>query len=377
MWYHPLSTVSYTDILLVIFIFFCAIQFFWYLFFFLRLGVYKKNKTSSSSDPVSVVVCARNEYENLKKNLPAILEQDFPEFEVVVVDDCSDDDTAFLLQTFTKTYPLLKVVTIRENVNFFSGKKFPLSIGIKSAKYDILVLTDADCIPESNQWLKRIQSNYTEGVEIVLGYGRYEKLKGFLNLLIRFDTVHIAMQYLSFALAGIPYMGVGRNLSYRKTMFYARNGFQSHYKLKSGDDDLFINRAANSRNVRIEISSESHTESEPKKSFIEWIAQKRRHFTTSGHYLFWHQILLGMYYLSQFGFYAFGIFLLCNLENLIIVISLIVIRMALHYFIFFKCLKKLNEKLLLVTLPLLELILLILNPFIVVVNIFNKDKKWK
>ena len=377
MWYHPFLTDSYTDILLIVFIFITSVQLFWYLFFFVRLAFYKKKNTSTAKEPVSVVICARNEYENLKKNLPLILEQDYPDYEVVVVNDGSDDDSDFLLHSLSKTYPRLKIVTIRENVNFFSGKKFPLSIGIKSAKNDILLLTDADCIPESDQWITNMQSNYTKGVEIVLGYGRYEKEKGLLNILIRFDTIHIAIQYLSFALAGTAYMGVGRNLSYRKKMFYAKNGFQSHYKLKSGDDDLFINHAATSKNVRIEISRESCTESEPKKNFPEWYAQKKRHFSTSNYYMFRHKFLLSLYYISQLLFYILAIWTACNLQNLIIVISLIVIRTAVQYFIFFNCMKKLNEKLLLVTLPLLEMILLIMNPFISLANLVNKENKWK
>lgn len=377
MWYHSFLTFSIANIFLMAFIFVAVIQLFWYWFFFSRLAFYRKKTANTVKEPVSVVICARNEYENLKKNLPVILEQDYPDYEVVVVNDGSEDDTGYYLHALTQKYPHLKVVTIRENVNFFSGKKFPLSIGIKSAKNDILLLTDADCIPESNKWIEHMQSDYTDGIEIVLGYGRYEKRKGLLNLLIRFDTMHIAVQYLSFALTGIAYMGVGRNLSYRKNMFYRNNGFQSHYMLKSGDDDLFINQAAKKRNVKIEISKESQTTSIPKLSSAEWFAQKKRHLSTSKHYKFKFKLLLSLYYLSQLFFYVFAVLTLSLMQNLIIVIGLIVIRFASQLFILKKCLGRLNEKHLLLTLPLLEMILLIMNPFMALANLVNKENKWK
>jgi len=377
MWYHSFFTNNPADILLIVFIAVAVLQLFWYWFFFSRLAFYRKKKTASSKEPVSVVICAKNEYENLRKNLPLILEQDYPDYEVVLVDDASEDDTAYLLRELAKTHSHLKVVTIRDNVNFFSGKKFPLSIGIKSAKNDILLLTDADCVPESNKWIEQMQSGYGKDVDIVLGYGRYEKKNSFLNILIRFDTIHIVIQYLSFALSGIPYMGVGRNLSYRKKMFYRMNGFQSHYMLKSGDDDLFINQAAKSRNVNIEISSESQTLSIPKLTFKEWFAQKKRHLSTSSHYKFKHKFLLGLYYFTQLSFYILAVLMLGFATNIIIVSGLIVLRLASQIFIFKKCLNRLNEKYLLLTLPLIEMILLILNPFMALANLVNKENKWK
>ena len=377
MWYHPFLTYFPADILLMGFIVVTAIQLFWYWFFFSRLAFYRKKKVPGTKEPVSIVICAKNEYENLRRNLPLILDQDYPDYEVVLVNDGSEDDTAYLLNALSKTHKHLKVVTIRESVNFFSGKKFPLSIGIKSAKNDIILLTDADCVPESNKWIEQMQSGYNEGVEIILGYGKYEKKEGLLNMLIRFDTIHIAVQYLSFALAGIAYMGVGRNLSYRKKMFYRMNGFQSHYMLKSGDDDLFINQSANSRNVRIEISYESQTVSLPKLTFKEWFAQKKRHLSTSTHYKFRHKLLLGLYYFTQVSFYILAVLLFCFMDNFIIFSGLILLRLASQIFIFKKCLHRLNEKHLLLTLPLIEIILLILNPFMALAKFVNKENKWK
>lgn len=191
----------------------------YYSILFSKLAFYKKTVEHSNHNPsVSVVISAHNEDYNLIENLPAILNQDYPDFEVIVVNHASSDDTSKILRDFQREHSHLKVVNIEQDLNFFKGKKFPLSIGIKSAKHEILLLTDADCKPTSNNWIKSMSSNYTSKTEIILGYGPYNKSGGFLNLIIRYDTFMIAVQYLSFALAGIPYMGVGRNLSYRRSI---------------------------------------------------------------------------------------------------------------------------------------------------------------
>ena len=194
--------------LLAILAFSALVQLVFYWGIFSRAAFFRtKNDFTRKDEPVSIIVCARNEYSNLSANLPFLLNQDYSDFEVVVVDHGSDDDTHYLLRDLQLEYKHLKVVTIGEDLNFFTGKKFPLSIGIKSASHDLLLLTDADCIPRSNQWLRKMASNFTFGTEIVLGYGAYEREKSLVNLLIRFDTLRVAMQYFGLALAG---MQIGR-----------------------------------------------------------------------------------------------------------------------------------------------------------------------
>ena len=254
---------------------------------FSRLAFYKKkkNKTDDVKLPVSIVIAARNEYYNLIDNLPAIFDQNYPDYEVIVVNHASDDGTDLLLKEFKGKYDNLKVVEIKEDLNFFKGKKFPLSIGIREAKNDILLLTDADCKPSSRHWISNMVSNYeSEKTEIVLGYGPYLRKKGFINLLVRYDTFLVALQYLSFALSGKTYMGVGRNLSYRRSLFFKSKGFISHYNLPSGDDDLFISQVANKNNVKVELDKESFVYSKPEESFGKWFRQKKRHLQTSVKY---------------------------------------------------------------------------------------------
>lgn len=366
-------------IILLIFALLFLVQIFYYFFFFLKFTRYKEPVSNVNPGGVSVVICARNEYLKLKENLPLILTQNYPEFEVVVVNHASEDDTTFLLSGLAEQYANLKIVEIRENLNFFDGKKFPLSIGIKSATYELVLLTDADCRPQSLDWIRHMAGGFSDGKEIVLGYGGYESSNSLLNRLIRFDTVHIALQYLSFAIAGIPYMGVGRNMAYRKSLFYENKGFISHYTVHSGDDDLFINRAANRKNTRIVTDPESFTVSQPKNTFGEWWIQKKRHLSTGRYYRRIHQLLLGLYSSTTILFYTFFILLILVLTNYTIfaVLLLFALRLAFQLFIFRKTLTRLNEKGIWLLAPLFEIALILINSALTVSVVMTKKTKWK
>lgn len=369
------------QVLFIVFAIFCAatlLQLLYFWFFYSRIAFGHDKNVSVQKLPVSVVVCARNEYENLLAFLPSILDQNYPEFEVVVVNDASDDETIYLLRDFAKKYPNLKIVDLTENLNSFKGKKFPLSIGIKSAQHEILLLTDADCVPASPDWIDRIQSRYHDSsIEVVLGYGGYQKSKGLLNKLIRFDAMRIAMSYLSFALAGIPYMGVGRNLSYRKSLFYKNKGFTSHYHIPSGDDDLFINQVANSKNTRIEISPESFTLSAPKKTWAEWISQKRRHFSTVGLYRFYHKVLLFLYPLSEILFYTTFLFLAILFYQPLWLFPIFGSRLFSSAFIYKRTMKRLNETNFWLLIPFFEIFFVFFHAYSFVTKRINRGKYWK
>jgi hypothetical protein len=230
-----------------------------------------------------------------------------------------------------------------QEAKLITGKKFPLSMGIKSSKYETLLLTDADCVPASEHWIDMMQNAYNEDTEIVLGYGAYIKHNGFLNKLIRFETFHTALQYFSYALAGLPYMGVGRNLSYKKNVFNRNKGFSSINHLPSGDDDLFINQVATKSNTKIVINKEAHTLSEPKKTFSDWIKQKNRHYTTAKYYKPKFKLLLSLYGASFFVMYP--LFVACLIFcNWWLVLSIFGLRFLLQLLVFAKSMKKLNEK---------------------------------
>lgn len=270
---------------------------------FRRLAFYKKKERRERYEPVSVIVCAKDAYEYLLDLIPAVLSQDYPEYELVIVNDCSQDDTEEYLKDLARNNPKINLVNLTQNLNFFRGKKFPLSMGIKSAKYDLLLLTDADCVPNSNQWIRGMVNAYSDNTEIIVSYGPYFERKGLLNKLIRFDTLYIAMQYLSLALAKKPYMGVGRNLSYRKSTFLKNKGFTSHYNIPSGDDDLFISQVANKDNTDVYIDSEIRVESEPKRTWNSWIRQKKRHYSTGIKYKSQTNRILGFLLGSRLLYY--------------------------------------------------------------------------
>ncbi|MFH0895424.1 MAG: glycosyltransferase [Bacteroidota bacterium] len=354
-----------------------VIQVFYFLFFYCRFCLFKPKDQTNAQEAVSVIICARNEDWKLEKFLPAILEQDYPAFEVIVVNDFSEDNTYYLLHDMAKIYPRLKIVHLFENHNFFIGKKFPLSIGIKSAEYDCILLTDADCIPKDKNWIASMQRNFTDKTEFVLGYGAYQKKKGLLNKLIRFDTFQIALQYFSYALAGIPYMGVGRNLGYRKKLFLESRGFTSHYNIVSGDDDLYVNQHAHGSNTRIEISPESHTISQAAETFKEWRRQKQRHLTTAKHYKFKHQILLTLFPFSLVIFYLSIVASAVLLSNLAVVGGLWLLRSITQLLVYKNSMRRLGEKDLLLFSPVFEIYFLFFYPITYVTNRFNKTRRWK
>jgi glycosyltransferase involved in cell wall biosynthesis len=337
--------LSWRDILFATFCLITCIQLFYYGWFFQRLAFFKQPiKEKSQQHPVSVIICARDEAGKLGINLPGALVQTYPStHEVIVVNHNSQDDTRYLLDEFKKTFKGLHIVNLQHEAIGIPGKKYPLSMGIKEAKHEILLLTDADCVPASEFWIQKMQDGYDENIEVVLGYGAYHKKPGFLNKIIRFETFHSALQYLSYALAGTPYMGVGRNLSYKKELFINNKGFSFINHLPGGDDDLFINMVANKQNTNIVIDPDAFTLSEPKKTFGDWIRQKGRHYSTGKYYKSKTKFLLGLYSVTHFLFYPLFIASIL-LSDWRFVLAVFGTRLILQSFIYYKTMKKLNEK---------------------------------
>ncbi len=331
----------------LVFYFFCAmivIQVVYYLYFFRRLAFYKAAERQTTSEhPLSVIICARDEADNLARNLPGVLVQDYKTtHEVVVVNDNSTDEGKYVIDEFKKSFKNINHIQLTQEAKMISGKKFPLSIGIKSAKHEIVLLTDADCTPASEFWMQKMQDAYDEQTEIVLGYGAYHKRPGILNKLIRFETFHTALQYLSYALAGTPYMGVGRNLSYKKDVFLRNKGFSSINQIPSGDDDLFINQVAHKDNTAVVIDPDAHTVSEPKKRWSDWMTQKYRHYTTGRYYKPKHKFLLGLYSFSLFLIYPL-LAISIVFFNWWLALAVFGVRLIVQAIVYFKAMKKLNE----------------------------------
>jgi len=351
-----------------------CVQIYFYVFIFGKTAVYKNHKSNLTKFPISVIIVGRNEENNVKSFLPQVLSQNYPQFEVVFVNDRSTDRTSEVLNQIKTHDSRLKIINIEMTVEM-PGKKNALTLGIQSAQYEHLVLIDADVYPLSDSWLNQISDAYGESTEIVLGYGAYEKRKGFLNKLIRFDALFIALQYFSIAKIGLPYMGTGRNLSYKKSLFIKHSGFEKHIDILSGDDDLFVNEAANAINTEIVISPESKTLSVPKTRFKEWFYQKRRHLTTGRYYRLKHLQLLGIELLSRFMFWLLSFIVLICID-LYFGLAILFLGLSIKSLIISIFARNIKEYGVCLFIPLFDIIIPVINFFAVIKNSFVKVKKW-
>lgn len=358
---------------------FCfLIQLYFSLFVHLKLALYQVEPIPDTGrKPLSVVVCARNELKNLEQYLPALLEQNYPDYEVIVVNDRSWDGTRDLLEAFSKQYPHLKVVHVNEGEKFIAGKKFAVTMGIKAASNEWLVFTDADCLPASQHWLLGMQQPENDSVEILLGYSPYMKSGGILNALIRFETFFTAVNYLSFAIKGMPYMGVGRNMAYKKSLFFKHKGFAAHMHIPSGDDDLFVNAHANSRNTAIRINMDTQVWTEPNTSFGAYLRQKKRHFGAGKLYKPKHKFILSSQIIIQFLFYAFLV--ACSFFKALWypAAGIFVLSVVVRCFVYPRLLKRLSYRGLRWWFPILDILLFIFLVFNGIVSIFVKKVQWK
>jgi glycosyltransferase involved in cell wall biosynthesis len=363
---------------LYFFIAIVVIQLFYYLIVFAKFSFAKTQEIKAKNIPISVIVCAKNEEENVIKYIPLLAEQNYPDFEIVLIDDASSDTTLDIFEEFEKTYSNIKLVKVKNNEAFWGNKKYALTLGIKAAKKEHLLFTDADCYPTSKDWITAMSSNFTEQRTFVLGYGGYEKIaNSFLNKIIRYETLLTAVQYFSWAKIGKPYMGVGRNLAYKKEEFFNVNGFIDHIQIRSGDDDLFINQAAHSDNITISYTPESFTYSAPKTSFKDWFVQKRRHVATASHYKAFDKIQLGLFFSSQLLFILTPIVLLAFQFQWILVLSLIGFRYLVSWIVVGFAAGKLKEKDVMYWYPIIEIILIFTQINVFVTNIFSKPAHWK
>jgi glycosyltransferase involved in cell wall biosynthesis len=355
-----------------------AIQLAYYLIIFGKFAFAKSQKSNPKKISISVIVCAKNEGENVAKYIPLLTQQDYPDFEIILIDDASSDNTLEIFEEFEKQYSNIRLVKVKNNEAFWGNKKYALTLGIKSSKKDYLIFTDADCYPASKDWITKMSSQFTMQKTIVLGYGRYEKIaNSFLNKIIRFETLLTAVQYFSWAKIGKPYMGIGRNLAYKKDEFFNVNGFISHIQLRSGDDDLFINQVATGKNTSICCSPESFTYSEPKKTFKDWFTQKRRHVSTAKFYKPFDKIQLALFYVSQLLFLILSVILLAFQYEWIIVLSLIGFRYLFTWITLGFSAGKLKEKDVMYWFPIIEIVLIFTQLNVFITNIFSKPVHWK
>lgn len=333
--------------------------------------------------PVSVVICARNEAENLGRNLPVILTQQYhdedgsPMYEVLVINDDSADDTIVVLERLTKQYSHLRYISVLPGeVREFPGKKYALSKAVKEAKSDLLLLTDADCVPASGQWLRLMTAPLAAGKQIVAGYGGYYRSPSLLNAFIRWETMHTYLQYSTYLRAGIPYMAVGRNMACTRQVIQQAQESTIWAMVPSGDDDLLVNIAGTATNTALVDEPEAYTCSAPKSTLKEWAHQKQRHLSTGKFYRHKARTLLGLYGVSH-AFSWVGTFILLFSVWQELAVTAMLFRCIVYWLLWAATTKKLNEKDLFAYFPLFDLGWMIYNfaflPYITTKNKLN----WK
>ncbi|MCS7004924.1 MAG: glycosyltransferase [Cytophagales bacterium] len=329
--------------------------------------------------PVSVIVVARNEYQSLPSLIPALLAQKHPKYEIIIVDDRSDDETYDYLLSIKDKYPNLRILRVDYTPEYIHSKKYAITLGIKAAKYEHILLTDADCIPRSDRWIVSMTAPYVlkPDTQFVLGYSGYNRYFTFLNVFIRYETIYTALQYLGFANIGFPFMGVGRNLSYTKSIFLNNKGFHKHQEVVGGDDDLLVNRLAKGRNTQIVWIADGQTITEPKRTWAEWYQQKKRHLSVGKHYSLASKIVIGLLHLSHFLVWILmGILIYFNIFWKYALI-LFVLRMVVWLIIFAFFAKKIKEKQPLYLFPLLDFVFLVYYFVLGIATLTTKNIQWK
>lgn len=363
-----------------------AVQLFYAAYFFWpfarRPAEAAADAPGSDTEPVSIVVCARNELDNLRQLLPSLLRQDYPAgFEIVLIDDRSEDDTYLYAQQLAQYYhEKVRLVSVARTPREFAPKKFALTLGIKTARHARLLFTDADCRPATNQWLRLMQRGFAPrgGADLVVGFSAYAAAPGFLNQLIRYETLLTAAQYLSFAWRGWPYMGVGRNLAYSRGCFTATKGFASHIRQLSGDDDLLVQDAVRAgQRVAVVADPPAHTRSQPAATWAVWWHQKRRHLSAGRAYRLADRWRVGTFVMANVLGYLVTVVLAFSPNNWIPLAVVWALRTLFVSAVYARLGRRLSQPVTVGLLPVLDVVYFVQYLALGASLLFNRTLRWK
>lgn len=308
--YSPFSQFTLVECLLggSLLLFF-LIQLLFYLVLYRKPFIYERKRkvTSVTEDElpgISVIISSKNNSEELEKNLPFIMEQDYPKFEVIVVNCGSSDETDMVLKAAEQKYPQLYHTYVPAESDGVNEKKLALTLGIKAAKNEILLFTEAFCRPDTPRWIREYGKEFLQGRDIVLGYSRLNiEKKVFMEKFIHFDNLIHHLKFISMALARKPFMGIGRNMAYKKALFYSNKGFSPILNIEGGEDDLYINRIAQGKQTGVVITPDSMTDTNGIDSFHTWRSIKSRYLYTKQFYNGFAYHLLGLETFTKYAFY--------------------------------------------------------------------------
>ncbi|MEQ9424989.1 MAG: glycosyltransferase [Cyclobacteriaceae bacterium] len=365
----------FIDILYYTFLSALAVQLFFWLSF-LRLLFKKSAKPADKPAPVSVIVCAWNENQNLRELVPLLLSQDHQNYEVIIVDDRSTDESYDYLieqRDKNKNFKHVRVDTVPDHID---AKKYAVTLGVKAAQNDHLLFTDADCRPQSNQWVSQMVSEFQDETIFVLGYSPYTFSWSLLGLMIGFETLLTGIHYLTAALWGMPYMGVGRNLMYRKSYFLQHKGFIGFNNVTGGDDDLLVNKHGTSKNTRVCIDENAAVFSIPKTTFTSYFIQKKRHLSVGKHYQLKDKIRLGIHSISQILFWICLLSLAILEINPYVIGGGYLIRLIIQLVVMGFGARKLSDKFPVYLLPLMDFIYTLYIPLVGLPALLSKKVKW-
>lgn len=355
-----------------------AIQLVYYLFIFSKFSFAKKTTVSQNNVPISVIICVKNQEDTIQKHIESILEQNYSNFEIVLIDNASSDGTLDIFEEYEKQYANIKLVKVENNEAFWGNKKFALTLGIKAAKNDYLLFTNPNCYPTSTDWISEMSSHFTSEKTIILGYSSIQKVRNsFLNKLIRFENVLSATQVFSWAKAGNPYTGNGTNLAYKRDEFFKTNGFINHMKIRTGEDSLFINQAANGQNTTVCATKNSFVLSDESPNFSQWIHSTRITYSHFSKFKFIDNFKNYLFFISQLLFILLPIILLVSQYQWIIVASVILLRYISTWIVLGFSASKLNEKDVMYWYPIIEIVTLFIQLNIFLTNKVSKPTDWK
>ena len=370
-------------------LFVCTVVLCTYYFRLLKVKPGKESLNLSDQEPVSVVIATRNEHDQLRQNLPFFLEQNYANFEVVVVIDDSDKDLVYIMNEFEKRYSNLKIVSFEWSRNFFVSRKFAESVGIKSATYDRILLSDITARPASPEWIARMSSALSSDKKIVLGYHTMAQKTSFLNAFIRFDTFFYTLRYLRATLSGRSFTADSRNLAFERSLFYETKGVVRFYNVNTGDEDMFVNRAATKKNATIEIDPKTFVKGQLKPTFSDWFEKRVRRRVLFREFKAVNRFGLAIYDIFMALFYLnsaliFGCFFLQNpgffeipLIFLIAAGGLFVLKLLIQWIVFKQMMSRFKERGFLLLIPVFDIITLIILPILLLTGLFTKRITWK